>query len=652
LQQTKGTDLWYAVTVVDKEINEKNVPKRPRSYSDPQILYSDTGSQILSKSQTQMLPKSQDVLAEERLLQSLSLPNAHQLRKSNSNLSCRDVTPSPPLVDDNSQEVALQKRKSENELLQSPVQLDSKQLEELNISPSFTADHSPSTADLRLQKSDISQCPKTLPSDKQSEESTSAQSSLQGKTYNQALQSQKQLPNLSLLTKTALQSSPAFTTSPPANYVSSTEGLMSQNLDVKPPQSPLLPRTKQLKESVCLSGIQSSPLGKTYHQALKSQESGEKLQKSLLLASQSSPTFTDVSTLPPQPLADSTEASTPQNSKSDVKSLQSSLLPSTKQSKESTSLSRAQSPPKGRTDHQAFQLHESEEKLLKSPLLTEGELQMSPTPRDVITSPLQSLVDTVPLTEALMPDKPQSAKLLKGSLSLSEGLTSTQGKADYPMLSTQCKADYHPKMDSSQPKKGFPQTVPSNSIKAEGSGNIKDALIGKRSPDLPAMRSLDVNDSIPTCSKLHLSRSSRSLDNQSLVNSDEMTVCKKPVNQTTSDDDKNAGQLGTPSPSKSGKLHSAGQSSNMEELNKEVYSFVANALQPQNKTNNSQSSLSDIFKKHCWKFENLSKPQPCEMPHKEKEDTKFLPESSQHQNESEPQRKKPLLPPRPKGITK
>jgi len=324
------------------------------------------------------------------------------------------------------------------------------------------------------------------------------------------------MPKLSLLTKTESQFSPTFTdvsTSPPAIYVSSTEALMSQNSDVKPSQSPLLPRIKQLKESVSLTSIQSSPQGKTDHQALQSQESEEKLQNFSLLtneASQSSPTVTDISTSPSQP----TEASTPQHLKSDAKSLRFPLLPSTKNlKKESTSLSRAQSPSKGRTDHQALQLHESEEKLLKSSLLIEGELQMSPTSRDVITSPLQSLVDGAFSTEALRPqksDKPQSAKLLKGSSSLSD----------------------------------------------------------------------------------------------------------------------------------------------MEELNKEVYSFVANAFQLQNETYKSQSTLSDIFKRHCQKFENLSKPHPCKVPHKDKEDTKLLPESSQHQNESEPQRKKPLLPPRLKGITK
>ena len=496
--------------------------KLSRSYSDPQILYSDTGSQMLSQ--------SQDVLAEEKPMQSLSLPNAHQLRKPHSIPSSTDTTPSPPLVDSLSQEVKLQHKE---ESLPSLAHPDTK---ESCFSPDTTASPPQSLAD----------------------------------------------------------------------HGSLTEALKQE---VKSSQSP---SAKKLHKSTSLSRAGSPSQGKTDNQALESQKPEETLHKSSLLtkaASQSSSTFRDVTTLIPQPLADcvsSTETLRPH--KSDDKSQCSPILPSAKQLKESASLSTAQSYPQGMIGHQA-QSQEREEKLPKS----------------------------------------------------------SQSSSKIPDVSS--SSDDH----SSQLHEGCPQVVPSarpaekhskscvnmhseDLMKTEGSANKTHTAMGRKSPGLLAMHSLDVSDGVPVCSKLHLPQSSRSLDNPNYTSSDvkpEVTIpSDKPVNQTTSDDNKNARQV-TPSPSKSGKSHSAGQLGiSMEELNREVYSFVANTLQPQGEAKKSDSSLSDIFKRHCQKFEQLSKPQPHEVTNKEKETAKLIPESSRHRKGTRSPTKRPQLPPRPKEIVK
>ena len=665
LQQTTDTDtdLWYAVTVVDKEMIEKDMLRLSRSYSDPQILYSDTESQQL-----------QEGLAEEKPMQSLSLPNAKQLRKSHSTPSSRDATPSPPLVDDLPQEDVLPQKKLEEESLPSSTQLDNKQLKGSYSSPTFKnvtlstpqspADHGSSTEALRQQKLEIksSQSP-SLPSSMPLKKSTSLSGDLspsQCKTDHQALQSQEpqeKLPKSPLLTEAkqigALQSSPAFrdvTTSrpqSPAGQFSSTEALRPQKSDVKSPQSPLLPSAKPLKGS-SLSGGLSSPQNKTDHRALQSQESEKKLLKSSSLteakqisALQSSPAFRDVTTSPQQSPADyvsSTEALRPQ--KSDVKSPRSPLLPSAKLLKGSSSLSGGLSSPQGKTDHLALQPQGlEEEKSIKSQGAKQlKELQSSPTSKDLSVSTLQCKADNYRTVDdsQLQEACPQSAP-------------SAQFEEQHSKIQKKCV-----KMQSE------------DSMKTQGSDNRKQTPVSRMSPvqkGLSATHSLDVDDGVPVCSQLsHLSNLSRSLDNPSYNSGDREKETKlsssveisssndnKPVNQTMTD--KNTGLI-TSTPSKNVNSHSVSQSGNMEELNKEVYSFVANALQPQSEANKPHSSLSNIFKRHCQKFEQLSKPTSPEAPHREKDDAKLTPESSQHQKGTRPQRKRPQLPPRPKEIGK
>ena len=735
LQQTTDTDLWYAVTVVDKEMIEKDMLRLSHSYSDPQILYSDTESQQL-----------QEGLAEEKPMQSLSLPNAKQLRKSHSTPSSRDATPSPPLVDDLPQEDVLQQKKPEEESLPSSTQLDNKQLKgsysetdlgctEIIIGDSKVYDDSEIYADNAddekiyesVSESRIPQLQQTTDTD---------------------LWYAVTVVDKEMIEKDMLRLSRSY--SDPQILYSDTESQQLQEgfAEEKPMQSLSLPNAKQLRKSHSTPSsrdatpspplVDDLPQEDVLQQKKPEEESlpsSTQLDNKQLKGSYSSPTFKNVTLSTPQSPADhgsSTEALRQQ--KLEIKSSQSPSLPSSKPLKKSTSLSGDLSPSQCKTDHQALQSQEPQEKLPKSPLLTEakqiGALQSSPAFRDVTTSPLQSPADYISSTEAIRPQKsdvksPQSpivpsAKLLKGSSSLSGGLSSPQGKTDHLTLqpqgleeeksiksqgakqlkelqssptskdlsvsTLQCKADNYRTVDDSQLQEACPQSAPSaqyeeqhskiqkkcvkmqseDSMKTQGSDNRKQTPVSRMSPvqkGLSATHSLDVDDGVPVCSQLsHLSNLSRSLDNLSYNSGDREKETKlsssveisssndnKPVNQTMTD--KNT-RLITSSPSKSVNSHSVSQSGNMEELNKEVYSFVANALQPQSEANKPHSSLSDIFKRHCQKFEQLSKPKSPEAPHREKDDAKLTPESSQHQKGTRPQRKRPQLPPRPKEIGK
>ena len=571
LQETKdmeNRDLWYAVTVVDKEKKEEDALRLSRSYSDPQIIYDGTG--------TEMRLQSPEHLDEEKLAQSLSLPNAHPLRNSYSASPSRNESPFSP-VDDLVQENTSQETRPEEESIVSLVQSDTNQLNELNSfpTPQLSDDH---------------------------ESSTEEESSLPTEAEQTGV----------------LQTHLTFTdvtVSPPsslADHDFSTKALRSQKSGVIPSQSSLPCNAK-------LSSPLSGPLSlqrKVDHQALQPHESKEKSSQAQ---------HRNVSIPTSQSPTPSTKPSKPQ--KPQVISSRSPFQPSAKLLRDSSSLSALQ----GKTNHLLSQPQGPEkEKSLKFPDV--NQFQSPPLPKFLSTPSLQCNTSDLSVAD--------TSQIQKGS-------------PPSDIIEQSCEM-----------QKANVKRHSIGSMKGRRSGNTKFTQMGRSSPvqrGLRATQSLDVVDGVSVNNKLHLSQSSRSLDNTSYVGGDAIPEEAKPSssakipesNQTATNDSINVDQ--NTSPTITGvKSHSVGQLDNMAELNKDVYSFVANALQPQSTPNTNQSSLSDIFKKHCQKFEQLTKPdiQSPEVSQKGKDDAKIIAKSSQQQKGAGPQKKKPQLPPRPKEITK
>ena len=558
----QNRDLWYAVTVVDKEKKEEDALRLSRSYSDPQIIYEGTG--------TEMRLQSPEHLDEEKLAQSLSLPNAHPLKNSYSASPSRNESPFSP-VDDFVQENISQETRPEEESIVSLVQIDTNQLNELNSfpTPQLSDDH---------------------------ESSTEEESSLPTEAEQTGvLQTHLKFTDVTVSPPSSL-----------ADHDFSTKALRSQKSGVIPSQSSL---PCNAKLSSPLSGP-LSPQRKVDHQASQPHESKEKSSQAQ---------HKNVSTSTSQSPTPSTKPSKPQ--KPQMISSRSPFQPSAKLS---SSLSALQ----GKTDHLLSQPQGPEKE--KSPKLPDvNQFQSPPLPKFLSTPSLECKTS---------------------DLSVADTSQIQEGSPPSDIIEQSCE------MQKAKVKR---HSI--GSMKGRRSGNTKFTQMGRLSPvqkGLCATQSLDVVDGVSVNSKLHLSRSSRSLDN---VGSDAIPEEAKPSlsakipenSQTATNDSINVDQ--NTSPTITGvKSHSVGQLDNMAELNKDVYSFVANALQPQSTPNTNQSSLSDIFKKHCQKFEQLTKPdiQSPEVSQKGKDDAKIIAKSSQQQKGAGPQKKKPQLPPRPKEITK
>lgn len=558
----QNRDLWYAVTVVDKEKKEEDALRLSRSYSDPQIIYEGTG--------TEMRLQSPEHLDEEKLAQSLSLPNAHPLKNSYSASPSRNESPFSP-VDDFVQENISQETRPEEESIVSLVQIDTNQLNELNSfpTPQLSDDH---------------------------ESSTEEESSLPTEAEQTGvLQTHLKFTDVTVSPPSSL-----------ADHDFSTKALRSQKSGVIPSQSSL---PCNAKLSSPLSGP-LSPQRKVDHQASQPHESKEKSSQAQ---------HKNVSTSTSQSPTPSTKPSKPQ--KPQMISSRSPFQPSAKLS---SSLSALQ----GKTDHLLSQPQGPEKE--KSPKLPDVNQFQSPPPPKFLSTP--------------------SLECKTSDLSVADTSQIQEGSPPSDIIEQSCE------MQKAKVKR---HSI--GSMKGRRSGNTKFTQMGRLSPvqkGLCATQSLDVVDGVSVNSKLHLSRSSRSLDN---VGSDAIPEEAKPSlsakipenSQTATNDSINVDQ--NTSPTITGvKSHSVGQLDNMAELNKDVYSFVANALQPQSTPNTNQSSLSDIFKKHCQKFEQLTKPdiQSPEVSQKGKDDAKIIAKSSQQQKGAGPQKKKPQLPPRPKEITK